>query len=403
MAHERKRHIADIFSKLLRFSPIVGIFGHRQVGKSTFLAGCVNDYRTLDDVDVLENAHRSPKDFISSIKKPPMAIDECQLEPKLFPTVKEWVRTRKQPGQFVLSGSVRFTSRKTIKESLAGRMAFVEMVPFSVTEILGDPLSEIILKLFNHKQFSEDSIRCLNQANHLKHLMKHFNIYLENGGLPGLCFVRSPQVRKNALNELHDLILSRDLALVSEIRTPVNTLKKLMSHIAKCGFEPYIASDVKRAIGLAPQTQKKILNAMESIFLIRRIPVPLRKKEIILLEDQLEEYVYAGSSLELAKRLETAVFRNIRTQFYYRLDKNIQFETYLTRDNARIPIVMKDGNNILGIIVHESEYPSLSEVRSAASFLRNHANAKVLYLTAVVTAPKILDDRSMICSLAAVL
>ncbi len=193
------------------------------------------------------------------------------------------------------------------------------------------------------------------------------------------------------------------MALVSDIRTPVNTLKRLMSHIARLGFEPYIGSEVKRTLGLAPQTQKKILDAMESIFLIRRIPVPLRKKEIILLEDQLEERVYAGSSLGLAKRLETAVFRNIRTQFYYRLDKNIQFETYLTRDHARIPIVLKDGNSILGIIVHETEKPSISEVRSAASFLRRHADAKVLYLTATVTAPKILDDRSMVCSIAAVL
>ena len=403
MAHERKRHITEIFSKLLAFSPIVGIFGHRQVGKSTFLGGSVNDYRTLDDVDALEEAHRDPKGYLQSIKTPPMAIDECQLEPKLFPTLKEWVRTRKQPGQFVLSGSVRFTSRKAIKESLAGRMAFVEMVPLSVTEILSKPLSDVVLKLFRQKQFSKDSLRHLNQSSQLKHLMKHFDIYLENGGLPGLCFVRSPQLQKNALNELHNLILSRDLSLVSEIRTPVTTLKKLLSHIAKNGFEPYIASEIKRSLGLAPQTQKKILDAMESTFLIRRIPVPLRKKEIILLEDQLEELLYAGSSLGIDKRLESAVYRNIRTQFFYRLDKNIEFESYLTRDNARVPIVMKDGDDTLGIIVHRSDSPSISETRSAASFLRNHANGKILYLSEQVIAARILDERSMLCSIAAVL
>lgn len=256
MAHDRPRHMCDIFANLLSFSPIVGIFGHRQVGKSTFLASAASDYRTLDDVDTLKNAHDDPKGFIKSFVKPPMAVDECQLEPKLFPTLKEWVRTRKQPGQFILSGSVRFTSRKAIKESLAGRMAFVEMLPFSVTEILGEPLSDVVLKLLHHKKFSQDSLRSLNPQAQLKRFMKQFTIYLENGGLPGLCFVRSPQIQKNALNELHDLILSRDLALVSEIRTSVSTLKKLMSHIAQNGFEPYIASEVKRSIGLAPQTQK---------------------------------------------------------------------------------------------------------------------------------------------------
>jgi predicted AAA+ superfamily ATPase len=215
--------------------------------------------------------------------------------------------------------------------------------------------------------------------------------------------VRSPQLQKNALNELHNLILSRDLSLVSEIRTPVTTLKKLLSHIAKNGFEPYIASEIKRSLGLAPQTQKKILDAMESTFLIRRIPVPRRKKEIILLEDQLEELVYAGSSLGIDKRLESAVYRNIRTQFFYRFDKNIEFESYLTRDNARVPIVMKDGDDTLGIIVHRSDSPSISETRSAASFLRNHANGKILYLSEQVIAARILDERSMLCSIAAVL
>jgi predicted AAA+ superfamily ATPase len=403
MAHERHRHIDDIFKTLLQFSPIVGVFGHRQVGKSTFLAGCIDNYKTLDDVDDLEKANLAPKEFLQSHKSSPLVIDECQLEPKLFPTLKECVRTRKTPGQFVLSGSVRFTSRKAIRESLAGRMAFVEMMPFSVTELMNRPLSDVIVKLFNHKKFSNDSIRCLNQSNHLKSLTNNFNIYLENGGLPGLCFVRSPQLQKNALFELHDLILSRDLSLVSDLRTPVATLKKLLAHIAKLGFDPYLVSEVKRSLGLAPQTQRKILDAMESIFLIRRIPVPLRKKEIFLLEDQLEERTYAGSDLNLNKRLETAVFRNVRTQFSYRLDKHVQFESYLTRDHARVPIVLSDGENTLGIIVHEAESPSLSEVRSAASFLRNHASSKILFLSATITTPKLLDDRSIVCSVASVL
>ncbi len=107
MAHDRKRHILELFNKLLRFNSIVGVFGHRQVGKSTFIASSVNEYRTLDDVDQLEAAHLDPKSYIQSPHKTPLAIDECQLEPKLFPTLKEWVRTHKKPGEFVLSGTMR--------------------------------------------------------------------------------------------------------------------------------------------------------------------------------------------------------------------------------------------------------------------------------------------------------
>ena len=93
------------------------------------------------------------------------------------------------------------------------------------------------------------------------------------------------KLKKNARNELHELILGRDLKLVSDTKVQLTTIKKLMSYIADHAFEAYNASEVRRTLGLAPQTQKNLLSAMESIFLIRRIPLPLRKKEILLLED----------------------------------------------------------------------------------------------------------------------
>lgn len=399
MPHERKRHIFELFTKSLNFNAIIGLFGHRQVGKSTFIAACVNEYRTLDDVDQLENAHTNPKDFIKSPHKTPLAIDECQLEPKLFPTLKEWVRKNKKPGQFVLSGSVRFTSRKAIRESLAGRMTLLELLPFSVTELSKEPLSEVILQLLYHKQFSEESTRCLHSSSKSKLFKKNFELYLESGGLPGLCFIRSPALRKNLLNDLHDLILARDLKLVMDTKIPLSTLKKLLSYIAGKSFEIYNAAEVKRNIGLAPQTQKNLLFALESVFLIRRIPIPTRKKEIILLEDQYEERVYAGSSIEAIRSLESAVYRNIRTQFAYRLDKGAVFESFLTRDGARVPIVIHSENQTLGIIVTQQEKPTLSESRSATSFLGKFASAKILYLSSELVEPKLIDDRNMLCSI----
>jgi predicted AAA+ superfamily ATPase len=403
MAHDRKRHLLDAFKKLLKFSPIVALFGHRQVGKSTFIASTVQDYRTLDDLDQLTLANANAKNYISSVKKTPMGIDECQLEPKLFPTLKEWVRTHKQPGQFVLSGSVRFTSRKAIRESLAGRMAFLEMLPFSVSEIAERPLPTILPSLLTHSHFNLDSLRQLNPIKDCETLQKHFNQYLLNGGLPGICFVRNSVQKKNSLNELHDLMLGRDLALVANIKTPTSTLKRLMGYIATNGFEPYNAAEVKRLLGLAPQTQKTILHALESIFLIRRIPVPLRKKQIILLEDQYEEWIYSAGKASVRNQLESAVYRNVRNFFAYQPDKNAEFECFLTRDGARVPIVIKNGPNSLGMIISVTDEPTLSETRSAASFLRHHANSKIIYLSQALIPAKIFDGRSLHCSISAVI
>ena len=403
MAHERARHITEIFNSLLGFSPILGFFGHRQVGKSTFLAANVKEYRTLDDAEELQFAGQDPKRFISSYKNYPGAIDECQLEPKLFSTLKEWVRTQKRPGQFVLSGSVRFTSRQAIRESLAGRMVMVEMLPFSVSEILQEPLSLTINRLLDLKKFSNDTFHHLNPPKKVKIFLKYFDTYLTNGGLPGLCFIRNHKLQINALKDLHDLILSRDLRLVSDLRIPLPTIKKLLSYISQNIFEPYNASEVRRLLGLAPQTQKNLLEAMESIFLIRRIQLSGKKKECFLLEDQLEELVYSANSAESLRQAESAVYRNIRGQFFYSLDKAVSFESFMTRDHARVPIVIRGEKGVLGIIVVDTNRPSLSQTRSAGSFLKKEANSKIVFLSTQPIAPEVIDDRSLLCSIGSVI
>jgi hypothetical protein len=370
MARERARHIAELFNNLLGFSPLVGFFGHRQVGKSTFLAGNVKEYRTLDDYEELELASLDPKSFIRSYKNYPGAIDECQLEPKLFSTLKEWVRTKKRPGQFVLSGSVRFTSRQAIRESLAGRMAIVEMLPFSVREILQEPLSNTMNRLLDHRKFSNDTFHHLNPHKKVKVFLKHFDSYLTNGGLPGLCFIRIRKLQVNALNDLHDLILSRDLRLVSDLRISLPTIKKLLTYISQNIFQPYNTSEVRRLLGLAPQTQRKLLEAMEAVFLIRRIQMSGKKKECFLLEDQLEELVYSTHNAESLNYAESGVYRNIRAQFFYSIDKAVSFESFLTRDHARVPIVIRGEKSVLGIIVMDTNRPSLSQTKSAGSFLK---------------------------------
>jgi len=403
MAHVRKRHVQDLYTHLLSFSPITGLFGHRQVGKSTFLAASQAEYRTFDDDEVLEQAQANIKSFINSAEGKSLIIDECQLAPKLFPALKEYVRKNKRPGQFILSGSVRFTSRLAIRESLAGRMVFFEMFPFSVSEIREEPLSEAVPLLLQHKKFTPDSLRLLRRKQERQIVSKHFETYLRNGGLPGLCFIRNPQLQRTALNDLHNLILSRDLVTVSGVRTPLYTLKKLLSYIAKNGLEPYYASEVTKSLRLAAVTQKNILNALESIFLIRRIPIMNSKRECLLLEDQLEERVYCGGEIDDLKQLESAVYRNIRTQFFYRLDKETTFESYLTRDNARIPLVIQSQGDFLGICIFKGNAPTLSQRRSGASFLQNYSNSKLLFLSDQEREPEILTDRILYCPIAAVL
>ena len=109
MPHRRKRHLEVVLKKLLGLNPLVGILGHRQVGKTTLLELLAHTYHTLDESSERLLAQRLPKQYLQERAGTWVAIDECQLALELFPALKEWVRLHPKPGQFVLSGSVRFT------------------------------------------------------------------------------------------------------------------------------------------------------------------------------------------------------------------------------------------------------------------------------------------------------
>ncbi len=123
----------------------MGILGHRQVGKTTFLQRVAREYVTLDDEDTLRQALASPKTFVAAMKANRSGIDECQLVPGVFPALKVRIGTTQIPGRFILTGSVRFTSRRAIRESLTGRISNLELHPFVVTEIQGQPNSSFLL------------------------------------------------------------------------------------------------------------------------------------------------------------------------------------------------------------------------------------------------------------------
>ncbi len=395
--------MAELFRKLVAFSPVVGVFGHRQVGKTTYCGSLSGTYYTLDDRETRLNISRDPKAFVTSAAKLPLVLDECQIEPELFPAIKERVRTHKRPGQFVLTGSVRFTSRKAIRESLAGRMVALEMFPLILSELMNEPLPDVLPQLLGATIFSQSHLELLKKGNALTQTQKVLEKYLLNGGLPGLCFLRQERLREEGLFALHDLILDRDLRLVVETRLSFETLRSWLRLIAANTWEPYNAAAIKRAIGLSHQTQKSLLYALESIFLIRRLPIMGRAGEIILLEDQYEELLLSKGKLGRSSQILSAVFRNIRAQFLYRLGEKARFESYWTRSGARIPLVVRTDAGVLGISVIVGEKPTLSQRRAAESFLRHETQGKVMFVADQPLASEIIDPRILICPVASIL
>ena len=128
------------------------------MGKTTLIEEAAGAYVSLDDQDARSRATLDPKTFLRKeiSRSPagrPAGLDESQWVPELFPALKEHVRVHKRPGQFLISGSVRFYSRLAIRESLTGRIVNTELLPFSVAELEGLPRPRLILSLLQKSRF----------------------------------------------------------------------------------------------------------------------------------------------------------------------------------------------------------------------------------------------------------
>lgn len=230
-----------------------------------------------------------------------------------------------------------------------------------------------------------------------------FDKYLSHGGLPGICFVRSDRVRKEMLMDILRLILDRDLRMVLKTTLSLETLLRYLRWISTQGFAPYNASIVKRTLGLAHPTQRALLYALESIFIIRRIPLLDRPGHIVLLEDQAEEFLLSEGSLSKSEQVLSAFYRNIRAQFLYRLGEAAQFESFLLTSGAHLPLVLRSPLGVLGFSVVEGDRPSLSMQRSADSFLKREPTGKVIFLVPKPISPVVVNKRTMMCSVASLL
>ncbi|MCY3962217.1 MAG: DUF4143 domain-containing protein [bacterium] len=131
------REIAGLLPKLFRQYPFVSVTGPRQSGKTTLCKAVFTDpgvkYVSLDGLDVRDRAEDDPRGFLRDIGTPAI-IDEVQHVPSLFPYLKESADSSGANGQYVLSGSENFALNEAVSESLAGRVAQLRLLPFSLEE-----------------------------------------------------------------------------------------------------------------------------------------------------------------------------------------------------------------------------------------------------------------------------
>ena len=116
--------------------PVVAVTGPRQSGKTTLVQAAFPDrpYANLEDLETRELATSDPKGFLASFPDG-VVLDEVQRAPDLFSELQVQVDADRRPGLFVLAGSQQFNLLAGVTQSLAGRIALVPLLPFSLGEL----------------------------------------------------------------------------------------------------------------------------------------------------------------------------------------------------------------------------------------------------------------------------
>lgn len=115
---------------------IVCVTGPRQSGKTTLCKQVFGKkpYLSLEDPDVALAAEKDGRVFLNQFKNGAV-LDEVQRVPSLFNYLQNIVDTKNTNNQFVLTGSNNFLMQNNISQSLAGRVGYIELLPFSVGEL----------------------------------------------------------------------------------------------------------------------------------------------------------------------------------------------------------------------------------------------------------------------------
>lgn len=262
-----KRHTYPLLQEMLGLFPCVALLGVRQCGKTTLLQELLPDWRLFDleklaDFDAIS---RDP-DLFLRLNAERVAIDESQLLPAVFSALRVAIDSRREvPGRFVITGSSSPELLSAISETLAGRVAIIEMSPFSPAEAYELPPSPLYGLIAERAQLA-DFARLQSRLS-----LQQCADYWLHGGYPEPWIKNTPRFRKLWLQNYLQTYLDRDLPRLfpgldrQKFRLFVQMLAQLSGSIVNY-------SEVARALGVSQPTARDYFLIAHGTFVWRHLP-----------------------------------------------------------------------------------------------------------------------------------
>jgi predicted AAA+ superfamily ATPase len=257
------RRVAGEVAALLEDTPAVALVGPRQAGKTT-LALVIAEGRPSVYLDLESAADRArlaePELYFADHRDQLVILDEIHRAPGLFETLRGAIdrgrREGRAAGRFLLLGSAAIELLAQSGESLAGRIAFVELAPFDPTEVGGeqpDP-TEVGDKQPSPTKAGGDRLDRL----------------WTRGGFPESFLARDDAASLRWRQDFIRTYLERDIPQLGP-RIPAETLRRLWTMLAHQQGGLLNAAQLARGLGLSGTTIAHYLDLMVDLLLVRRL------------------------------------------------------------------------------------------------------------------------------------
>lgn len=378
--HHRKRHLLGILTKRARIFPVVGIVGPRQVGKTTFLMHewkpkIHAQYITFDKSEMVKRAKREPENFLLSASEDldkKLIIDEAQKVPQLFDSIKSIIDERRRIGQFTLSGSVEFSDKSGVRESLAGRMGLCRLYPITLSELAQRPLATPWVKGWR-KATSHATARDID-------------LWLKRGGMPIFCALHDETGVRLAVQSWLEAICYRDLQQLKGSRLDGDVAMAVLSAVAR--HPTFNASMVADDSGVSRGSAQRHLAALESLFLVHRLPCFDNRQaaaDYVFFDAALLRHFVGHQDDTFVRRqaLRTLVVNEILAQYEYSGENRPGLFVYRSRGGTEIDLVLQDKKKTVGIGLSLTSDISPYALRGMKSFLNRHTSAQGIVLAPI--------------------